>query len=88
MLECQEPIDLLQLKTVAKQSFGQTGNVILVNGLGYARCSKCSSPCLKILKAPILLTDASKKPSVESIRKLLSKLGTKKVYIIGGERCL
>ena len=70
-------------QNVAKQSFGQTGNVILVNGLGYADAVS-AAPLAKILKAPILLTDASKKPSVDLL-ETLSKLGTKKVYIIGGE---
>ncbi|NME96237.1 cell wall-binding repeat-containing protein [Clostridium cochlearium] len=70
-------------QNVAKQSFGQTGNIILVNGLGYADAVS-AAPLAKILKAPILLTDASKKPSVDLL-ETLSKLGTKKVYIIGGE---
>ncbi|MBV1819207.1 cell wall-binding repeat-containing protein, partial [Coprococcus sp. MSK.21.13] len=70
-------------QNVAKQSFGQAENVILVNGLGYADAVS-AAPLAKILKAPILLTDASKKPSVDLL-ETLSKLGTKKVYIIGGE---
>ncbi|BDR80080.1 hypothetical protein N072000002_03280 [Clostridium tetani] len=70
-------------QNVAKQSFGTAENVILVNGLGYADAVS-AAPLAKILKAPILLTDASKKPSVDLL-ETLSKLGTKKVYIIGGE---
>lgn len=70
-------------QNVAKQSFGTAENVILVNGLGYADAVS-AAPLAKILKAPILLTDASKKPSIDLL-ETLSKLGTKKVYIIGGE---
>lgn len=70
-------------QNVAKQSFGTAENVILVNGLGYADAVS-AAPLAKILKAPILLTDTSKKPSVDLL-ETLSKLGTKKVYIIGGE---
>ena len=68
---------------VAKQSFGASENVILVNGLGYADAVS-AAPLAKIFKAPILFTDASKKPSIDLL-ETLSKLGTKKVYIIGGE---
>src|SRR3712207_5124915 len=68
---------------VAYQTFGKCDNVILVNGLGYADAVS-AAPLAKILNAPILLTDAAKRPSLDLL-ETLGKLGAKKVYIIGGQ---
>lgn len=68
---------------VAYQTFGKCNNVILVNGLGYADAVS-AAPLAKILNAPILLTDAAKRPSLDLL-ETLGKLGAKKVYIIGGQ---
>lgn len=67
---------------VAKQVFGKAENVILVNGLGYADAVS-ATPLAKQLNAPILLTDASNKPSADLLATL-TKLEAKNVYIVGG----
>lgn len=67
---------------VAKQVFGKAENVILVNGLGYADAVS-ATPLAKQLNAPILLTDASSKPSADLVATL-TKLEAKNVYIVGG----
>lgn len=70
-------------QTVAKQSFKKAENVILVNGLGYAD-SVSATPFAKLKNAPILLTDASNKPSAE-LTATLTELGAKNIYIVGGK---
>lgn len=70
-------------QTVAKKSFGKAENVILVNGLGYAD-SVSATPFAKLKNAPILLTDASDKPSAD-LTATLTELGAKNIYIVGGK---
>ncbi|WP_084284320.1 cell wall-binding repeat-containing protein [Clostridium lundense] len=70
-------------QNVATQAFGKAENVVIVNGLGYADAVS-AAPLAKILNAPILLVDNTKNPYV-SLLETLWKLGTKKVYIVGGQ---
>lgn len=70
-------------QNVAKQAFGKAENVVIVNGLGYADAVS-AAPLAKILNAPILLVDNAKQPYI-SLLETLWNLGTKKIYIVGGQ---
>lgn len=70
-------------QTVAKKSFEKAENVVLVNGLGYAD-SVSATPFAKLKSAPILLTEASDKPSADLLATL-TELGAKNIYIVGGK---
>lgn len=70
-------------QTVAKKSFEKAENVVLVNGLGYAD-SVSATPFAKLKNAPILLTEASDKPSADLLATL-TELGAKNIYIVGGK---
>lgn len=66
---------------VSQEGWYYSDYAIVANGLGFAD-ALCSTPLSKAVDGPILLTHDKKLP--EATRNEISRLGVKKVYIIGG----
>lgn len=66
---------------VSQEGWYYSDYAIVANGLGFAD-ALCSTPLSKAVDGPILLTHANKLPDVT--KNEISRLGVKKVYIVGG----
>ncbi|WP_454055574.1 cell wall-binding repeat-containing protein [Clostridium sp. Marseille-Q7071] len=66
---------------VSQEGWYYSDYAIVANGLGFAD-ALCSTPLSKAVDGPILLTHANKLPEVT--KNEISRLGVKKVYIVGG----
>lgn len=66
---------------VSQEGWYYSDCAIIANGLGFAD-ALCSTPLSKAVDGPILLTHANKLP--ESTKNEISRLGVRKVYIVGG----
>lgn len=68
--------------SVAVNVFGNSENVVLVNGEGYADAVS-ATPLAKKLSAPILLTKRDFLPN--GVLETIKQIGAKNVYIVGGD---
>ncbi|WP_097027929.1 cell wall-binding repeat-containing protein [Clostridium peptidivorans] len=71
----------LTAQDLAKQTFGTSTNVILVNGEGFADAVS-ATPLAKQLNAPVLLTEA--KTLSSGVLNTIKALKATNVYIVGG----